>query len=447
MDNTIIVLLQKQEYVRTHKCAVRTRRRSGAAIQNCAATEMEPIKPSLFVRTAHIIVRPYNLRKGIFTGSQLAAAMLLGQGLGHGPAEHPVQHWRDPPEPAPPPALAEMLLGPQIASPMASGLPIACPRNWWWNEVVQGKVEAKKAAYLNLVGRTCEVERSANRERYKVARKEQNWRSQRLSLRLLVIYTRNKARERKAQNQDQVRCIKDEDGRVLMGEAQIKRRWKTYFHKRLNEKRDWDIVLGELGHSESLRDFRYCRRIKVREVMGAMRKMSRGRATGPDEISIEFWMMKRIPDEWRHTVVLLYKNKGDIQSCNNYRGIKLSHTMKVWKRVVEARVRRTVSVSDNQFGFMPGHSTMKAIHLVRREIKDMYDRAKTRVSIVGGDYEHFPVVMGLHQGSALSPFLFALVMDALTDHVQGKVPWCMLFTNDNVLVDKTQSGVNERLEV
>nr|XP_009777771.1 PREDICTED: uncharacterized protein LOC104227254 [Nicotiana sylvestris] len=55
--------------------------------------------------------------------------------------------------------------------------------------------------------------------------------------------------------------------------------------------------------------------------------------------------------------------------------------------------------------------------------------------------------MGLHQGSALSPFLFALVMDASIHHVQGEVPWCMLFTDDIVLIDKMWSGVNERLEV
>nr|XP_009778447.1 PREDICTED: uncharacterized protein LOC104227812 [Nicotiana sylvestris] len=36
-------------------------------------------------------------------------------------------------------------------------------------------------------------------------------------------------------------------------------------------------------------------------------------------------------------------------------------------------------------------------------IKDMYDGARTKVRTVGGDSEHFPVVIGLHQGSALSP--------------------------------------------
>ncbi|XP_070046852.1 secreted RxLR effector protein 78-like [Nicotiana tomentosiformis] len=80
-------------------------------------------------------------------------------------------------------------------------------------------------------------------------------------------------------------------------------------------------------------------------------------------------------------------------------------------------------------------------------IKDMYDRAKIWVRTVGGDFEHFPVVMGLHQGSMLSPFLFALVLYALTHHIQGEVPWCMLFADDIVLIDEMLAGVNERLEV
>ncbi|XP_070010398.1 uncharacterized protein [Nicotiana sylvestris] len=44
--------------------------------------------------------------------------------------------------------------------------------DWWWNAVVQDKVEAKKATYMRFVGSSGEEEKRANNERYKVARKE-----------------------------------------------------------------------------------------------------------------------------------------------------------------------------------------------------------------------------------------------------------------------------------
>ncbi|XP_070034241.1 uncharacterized protein [Nicotiana tomentosiformis] len=45
-------------------------------------------------------------------------------------------------------------------------------KDWWWNEVVQGKVKAKNATYLKLVGSIDEEERRACMERYKTTRKE-----------------------------------------------------------------------------------------------------------------------------------------------------------------------------------------------------------------------------------------------------------------------------------
>ncbi|KAF3647233.1 putative pre-mRNA-processing factor 6-like [Capsicum annuum] len=77
----------------------------------------------------------------------------------------------------------------------------------------------------------------------------------------------------------------------------------------------------------------------------------------------------------------------------------------------------------------------------------MYEGAKTQVRTAGGDSEHFTVLTGLHQGSTLSPFLFALVMDVLTRRIQGEVPWCMLFADDVVLIDETRGGVNDKLEL
>ncbi|KAK3552723.1 hypothetical protein QTP86_021126, partial [Hemibagrus guttatus] len=46
-----------------------------------------------------------------------------------------------------------------------------------------------------------------------------------------------------------------------------------------------------------------------------------------------------------------------------------------------------------------------------RVVQDMYESSRTVVRCAVGQSEEFKVEVGLHQGSALSPFLFAMVMD------------------------------------
>ena len=55
-------------------------------------------------------------------------------------------------------------------------------------------------------------------------------------------------------------------------------------------------------------------------------------------------------------------------------------------------------------------------------IQDMYSGAMTIARTVVGKTNSFPISVGLHQGSALSPYLFALVMNELTRHMQDEVP-------------------------
>ena len=77
----------------------------------------------------------------------------------------------------------------------------------------------------------------------------------------------------------------------------------------------------------------------------------------------------------------------------------------------------------------------------------MYKDATMFIWTYDGDTTDFPINIGLHQGSALSPWLFALVMDEVTRDIQDDIPWCMLFANDVVLVDKSRAGVNRKLEM
>jgi len=110
------------------------------------------------------------------------------------------------------------------------------------------------------------------------------------------------------------------------------------------------------------------RRIQESEVREALKRMKGGKAMKPDGIPIEVWRcigdiaivwltklfnhifrLNKMPGEWRRSIlVLIYKNKGDIQSCTNYRGIKLmSHTMKLCERVIEHCLRAITRVFMN----------------------------------------------------------------------------------------------------
>ncbi|XP_047258993.1 craniofacial development protein 2-like [Capsicum annuum] len=98
---------------------------------------------------------------------------------------------------------------------------------------------------------------------------------------------------KKSRDLAQVKCIKGEDSSVLVENAHIKKSWQDYFHRLLNEEGNRGIELGKLEHSEKSRDFSYCRRFKVEEVKEAICNMQRGRVTGPDEISVDFWKYAR----------------------------------------------------------------------------------------------------------------------------------------------------------
>ncbi|KAK3571161.1 hypothetical protein QTP86_003665 [Hemibagrus guttatus] len=166
--------------------------------------------------------------------------------------------------------------------------------------------------------------------------------------------------------------------------------------------------------------------------------------------------------------------------------------MKLWERVVEARLRKVVEICEQQYGFMPRKSTTDAIFALRilmekyrdgqrelhcvfvdlekaydrvpreelwycmrksgvaekyvRVVQNMYERSRTVVRCAVGQTEEFKVEVGLHQGSALSPFLFAIVMDQLSEEVRQESPWTMMFADDMVICSESREQVEENLE-
>ena len=178
----------------------------------------------------------------------------------------------------------------------------------------------------------------------------------------------------------------------------------------------------------------------------------------------------------------------------NYRGVKLmSHTIKLWERMIEARLREITKIADKQFGFRPGKSTTepifalrilqekyreknkelhvvfgdleKAYDRVHREliwrslrkkrvpeahikiIQDMYEDCETQVKTREGNTEYFNLKVGLHQGSAISPLLFIIIiMDVLASEIDKEPPWAMLFADDLVLCESSRAAVERERE-
>ena len=176
-----------------------------------------------------------------------------------------------------------------------------------------------------------------------------------------------------------------------------------------------------------------------------------------------------MPEEWRDSVLIpIFKNKGDVQRCSD------------------------LKFSNQQYGFMPGKSTTDALFALRvlmekyregqkelhcvfvdlekaydkvpreevwycmrksglaekyvRIVQDMYDGSTTAVRCAVGVTEGFEVKVGLHQGSALSPCLFAMMMDRMTDEIREEAPWTMMFADDIVICRESKEQVEEKLE-
>ena len=75
-----------------------------------------------------------------------------------------------------------------------------------------------------------------------------------------------------------------------------------------------------------------------------------------------------------------------------------------------------------------------------------YKGSETVVRCTVGTTESFKVKVGLHQESTLSPFLFAVIIDRLTDEVRREPPWTMLFADEIVICEETREEVERKLE-
>jgi hypothetical protein len=54
----------------------------------------------------------------------------------------------------------------------------------------------------------------------------------------------------------------------------------------------------------------------------------------------------------------------------------MSHSMKLWERIIEHRLRGVTNITKNQFDFMPGRSTLEATFLIRQLMERCREQKK-----------------------------------------------------------------------
>jgi len=78
-------------------------------------------------------------------------------------------------------------------------------------------------------------------------------------------------------------------------------------------------------------------------------------------------------------------------------------------------------------------------------VMSMYLGAKTTVRTVYGNSKSFAVKVGMHQGSALSPLLFVIVMEAISREFRVALPWELLYADDLAVIAETEQELIKRL--
>ena len=87
----------------------------------------------------------------------------------------------------------------------------------------------------------------------------------------------------------------------------------------------------------------------------------------------------------------------------------------------------------------------KGIPEVRvRSVTSLHEGEKTRVRVDSDLSEEFEVKVGMHQGSELSPFLFAVVVNVVTEFAREDVLSELLYDDNLVLMSETIKRIGNK---
>ena len=286
-------------------------------------------------------------------------------------------------------------------------------------------------------------------------------------------------------------------------------------NEHVNEDITYDAIFDELDAP-----------ITEREVEEAIRNLKRNKSCSEDLILNEVFLECTdiltpslvllfnsvfesgfFPEAWAEGCIVPIHKKGDVDEPNNYRGITLISCMgKLFTSILNKRIldwdKENCVITDAQFGFKPGLSTIDAIFALQtlvnktlkrkkrlyccfidyskafdlvdrsslwcklikqglqgkmlRLIKSLYENVKSCVKYDGCLSDYFSSKIGLFQGEVLSPILYSMYVNDCEMHfIRENCPFLelclisiflLMYADDTVLISETSEGLQSMLD-
>ena len=301
---------------------------------------------------------------------------------------------------------------------------------------------------------------------------------------------RDMQRGRKGLIPTRTAVVKDENGNSCSTPELQQQRWRRHFSNVLNLQSEFSVEELERVRQRPMRP-EMGDPPSEEELQNALGKLKCGKASGetgilPEmlktacgtaefmkrllELVSDVWRECKVPTDWCDAVLVPIPKKGDLSSCDNWRGIALLDVVgKVAARVLQERLQKIAEdeLPESQCGFRKGRGCTDMIFTIRQlvekswehtaksfftfiDLKKAYDSVprealwlalqklgvpaevvqltrsfhqgmKAKILLDGSLLEQIDVQNGLRQGCCMAPVLFNLFSSLVIERWQARV--------------------------
>ena len=198
--------------------------------------------------------------------------------------------------------------------------------------------------------------------------------------------------------------VKDENGNICATLDAQQEQWIRHFTKVLNLQSQFDMEELQKVQQRSLRS-ELEELPSKEELVGAILKTKNGKASGESgtlpemlkaackgdtfinrllELVHDVWKAGSVPRDWCNAVLIPIPKKGDLTSCDNWRGISLLDIVgKVVARVLQDRLQKIAEdeLPESQCGFRKGRGCTDMIFVVRQLVEKFWEHTSKAFSL------------------------------------------------------------------